>query len=580
MKRKIISFLIGVFVGTSSIVAQETEVLPIGLTNQEKSLIVDFSFNATRVSPPPSEEVRTSAQWEEVEYLVIRWTNQFSNIQRQIVEAAIQECQVLIVTQNPAAVESYLQSNGIDLTKVEFINAASNSIWIRDYAGNTVYTDDVGERALVEWIYNRPRPDDDDIPIYQASYIGVPLYATVSAPADLVNTGGNFMSDGIGTAFASHLVTMENAAGNPYGVSPKTEADIDQIMAEYMGIDRYIKMDVLPYDGIHHIDMHMKLLDEETLLVSKYPEGVADGPFIQENIDYVLSNFLTPFGNPYTVHWIDAPPSPSGNYPDTGGAYRTYTNAVIINKTILVPTYRPEVDIPALQQLEALMPGYTVVGIDVDNTAENLISLGGAIHCITHTIGVADPLLIVHEKIVETNTTVDIPVDAWIKHISGIQQAKVYWRVSGDENFEEIAMSHVQDDQWSTLLTVPTDAQKIEYYIWAQANTGKSLSRPLVAPEGYWTFTIGTLGISEWASQNITGPYPNPTYDQLSFSLKQIPGPIDIAIYNILGQELYSQQLLHGNGNVTLSLNPEWSGTLLVVFRGEFGTVHKKVLKL
>ena len=137
MKRKIISFLIGVFVATSSIVAQETEVLPIGLTNQEKSLIVDFSFNATRVSPPPSEEVRTSAQWEEVEYLVIRWTNQFSNIQRQIVEAAIQECQVLIVTQNPAAVESYLQSNGIDLTKVEFINAASNSIWIRDYAGNT-----------------------------------------------------------------------------------------------------------------------------------------------------------------------------------------------------------------------------------------------------------------------------------------------------------------------------------------------------------------------------------------------------------------------------------------------------------
>lgn len=580
MKRKIISFLFGVLVGTSTLVAQETEVLPIGLTNHEKSLIADFSFNSTRVSPPPTEEVRTSAQWEEVEYLVIRWTSQFSNIQRQIVEAAIEECQVLIVTQNQASVQSYLQSNGIDLTKVEFLNAASNSIWIRDYAGNTVYTEDVGERALVEWIYNRPRPDDDDIPIYQANYIGVPLYATVTAPSDLVNTGGNFMSDGIGTAFASHLVTMENASGNPFGVSPKTEEDIDQIMADYMGIDRYIKMDVLPYDGIHHIDMHMKLLDEETLLVSKYPEGVADGPFIQENIDYVLSNFLSPFGNPYTVHWIDAPPSISGNYPDTGGAYRTYTNAVIVNKTILVPTYRPEVDIPALQQLEELMPGYTVVGIDVDNSGENLISQGGAIHCITHTIGVADPLLIVHEKIVESNTTVDIPVDALIKHISGIQQANVYWRVSGEETFEEIPMTHIQNDQWNALLTVPGDAQKIEYFIWAQANSGKSLSRPLVAPEGYWTFTIGTLGITEWAAQNITGPYPNPTYDQVSFSLKQIPGQIDISIYNVLGQELYNQQLSQGNGNVTLTLNPEWSGTLFVVFSGEFGTIHKKVLKL
>lgn len=39
-----------------------------------------------------------------------------------------------------------------------------------------------------------------------------------------------------------------------------------------MGIDRYIKMDELPYDGIHHIDMHMKLLDEETLLVGEYPQ--------------------------------------------------------------------------------------------------------------------------------------------------------------------------------------------------------------------------------------------------------------------------------------------------------------------
>ena len=47
------------------------------------------------------------------------------------------------------------------------------------------------------------------------------------------------------------------------------------------------------YDGIHHIDMHMKLLDESTLLVSEYPTGVADGPQIEANLQYVLSNFTT-----------------------------------------------------------------------------------------------------------------------------------------------------------------------------------------------------------------------------------------------------------------------------------------------
>ena len=39
-------------------------------------------------------------------------------------------------------------------------------------------------------------------------------------------------------------------------------------MKKFMGIERYIKMETLPYDEIHHIDMHMKLLDEETILMA------------------------------------------------------------------------------------------------------------------------------------------------------------------------------------------------------------------------------------------------------------------------------------------------------------------------
>src|SRR5690606_26400614 len=333
MKKQITFFLLlTLFFGMSTLYSQETELLPKDFSENEKSIIADFQFYGTRVTPPPTSPVRTSAQWEEVEYLVIRWTNEFQNIQRQIVQAAVEECKVLITTQNQASVQNYLVSSGIDMTNVEFLNAPTNSIWIRDYAGNTVYTEDVGERALVDWIYNRPRPMDNILPTQHANYVGMPIYITDTAPNDLVNTGGNFMSDGLGTAFASHLITIENQAGNPYGVSAKTEAQIDDIMEAYMGLERYIKMTVLPFDGIHHIDMHMKLLDEETILVSKYPEGVADGPQIEENIDYITSTFQTPFGNDYEIKWIPAPPSTSGQYPDTGGAYRTYTNALILNK--------------------------------------------------------------------------------------------------------------------------------------------------------------------------------------------------------------------------------------------------------
>jgi len=558
--------------------AQQEPFLPQGLSEQEKGIIANFQFKSNKITPAPDLPVRTAAEWEEIEYLVIRWTNGFQDILLQIVQAAVQECKVLITTQNQATVQSFLSSNGVDMTKVEFLDAPSNTIWIRDYAGNTVYTNDVEDRAIVDWIYNRPRPLDNDMPVAHANYVDVPIYRTNSGTNDLVNTGGNFMSDGLGTAFASKLVLVENGVNNPFGVSVKTEAQIDAIMFQYQGITNYIKLDQVPFDAIDHIDMQMKLLDEQTILVSRYPPGVADGPQIEANIDYITSNYQTPFGTDYKIAWIDAPPSESGLYPDAGGHYRTYTNSVFVNGTVIVPTYRPEVDVPALAYYEELLPGYTIVGIDVDNPGQNLISQGGAIHCITHAIGVPDPLWIVHLPLEEVNTTVDIPVDAMIKHNSGIDQAKVFWREVGETHFEETAMSFDSDDNWVTSLTVPANATSIEYYIWAAANSGKTMTRPIVAPEGYWTFNISGLSVADWAQNNIVGPYPNPATNEVSFNLTNIPGEINISIHNVLGQKLYENTLEQGNGKITFNLNPNWKGTLFVTFSGAFGNVHKKVL--
>lgn len=259
-------------------VSQEKPVLPNNLTESEKGLIADFQFTKPTITLPPSGPVRAAAEWEEVEYLLVTWEPAYKNILRQIVQAGLQECKVIITTQNEASVSSYLTSSGVDLTNVSFLDVPWDTIWIRDYAGNTIYSNDVGERSLTDWIYNRPRPNDDAMPAAHAAEVGIDLYSTDSGANDLVNTGGNYMSDGMGNAFASDLILDENAAGNPFGVSVKTEAQVDDIMNDYMGINRFIKMTSLPYDQIHHIDMHMKLLDEETILVSRYPEGVADGP--------------------------------------------------------------------------------------------------------------------------------------------------------------------------------------------------------------------------------------------------------------------------------------------------------------
>jgi len=579
MKNQYLTFqLLTIF--CSSLAFSQQKPLPKGLTEAEKELIADYQFTSNRITPPPSTPVRAAAEWEEVEYLVVSWDPSFPNILKQIVEAGVEECKVIITTTNQASVESYLQSQGVDLTNVSFLNEEFDTIWIRDYGGNTIYSNDVGERALTDWIYNRPRPNDDVMPTAHANLVGMPIYTTTSGSSDLVNTGGNYMSDGLGNAFASELVLEENAPGNPYGVSVKTESEIDAIMNEYMGIENYIKMETLPYDGIHHIDMHMKLLDEETILVSEYPEGVADGPQIEENINYVLDNFESPFGTPYKIKWIPAPPSPSGAYPDTGGSYRTYSNMIFVNKTVMVPTYRPEVDQPALDYLEELLPGYNIVPIDVDNSGENLISLSGAIHCISHTIGVENPLWIVHNPIEEAQAGSAVAINAMIKHNSGINTANLYWREVGASDYTQASMTLSSDDNWTTNLTLPLEDVDIEYYIHAEANSGKTINRPIVAPEGYWTIDTATLSTEEWAENNISSAYPNPAIDEVNFNLNAIEGPVEMSVYNILGQQLYSTTITDANGTINLKLNANWKGTLFVTFTGRFGQVNKKILKL
>ena len=576
---KNIGWMLVLLFSVNVIFSQENSFLPKQLTDHEKQLFSQFHFRSSFVTPPPSGSVRTAAEWEEVEYLVITWQSGYQNIQRQIVAAAVNECKVIITTQNQTSVSNYLSSFGIDLTNVIFMNAPSNSLWIRDYAGNTIYSDDVGQLALVDWIYNRPRPQDNIMPSAHASLLGIPIYITNSGTNDLVNTGGNFMSDGLGTAFASQLILDENASGNPYGVTVKNETQIDQIMMDYMGIENYIKMPTLPYDEIHHIDMHMKLLDEETLLVSKYPPGIADGPQIEANINYVLSNFESAFLTPYKVKWIDAPPSTTGSYPDTGGSYRTYSNSVIINKTILVPVYRPEVDVVALARYQELMPGYTIVGIDVDNSGENLISSLGAIHCITHTIGVADPLLIVHQPIEEAISGSSITINASIKHISGIQSASVFWRIAGTTVFNETPMTFISGTNLSASLIIPLSGLDIEYYIHAQAISGKSLNRPIVAPEGFWTINAESLSMSEWADKHISNPYPNPANEKVSIDLNQLSGKIKVRITNVLGQTLYTTTVQNDKRVLTLDLDPNWKGSLFINLKGDFWEVTKKVLR-
>ena len=139
-------------------------------------------------------------------------------------------------------------------------------------------------------------------------------------------------------------------------------------------------------------------------------------------------------------------------------------------------------------------------------------------------------------------------------------------------------MSLTSNNIWSSNITVQTT--NIEYYIWAQATSGKTLTRPIVAPDGFWTIQVGELGTQDFEVKNITGPFPNPARESVSFKFKGVAGPLRVTITNILGQILYNKQVTQANGTLTLELKDSWSGALFATFTGSFGSTTKKIIKL
>lgn len=85
---------------------------------------------------PPAMTVRTPAEWEELEAILISWriggNEGTSQVLTDIVRAAQPECRVIICYEGQAMMESAKDSliaNGIDVTQnITFLPAESNSV--------------------------------------------------------------------------------------------------------------------------------------------------------------------------------------------------------------------------------------------------------------------------------------------------------------------------------------------------------------------------------------------------------------------------------------------------------------------
>lgn len=343
--------------------------LPRNMSLQERR-----AWQAPEITPPLPTQIpayhflRPPAEYEPNDAILMRWGNRTSELTSMIVPITTGDSRarvVLIVSgqaqQNSAS--SALANAGANVNRIDFIHAASDDVWIRDYGPRFASGD--FNRIIIDHLYDRPfRPQDNQVPGQIANHLDLPIYAL-----PLAQGGGNYHSFANGEAYITDTILHYNP-----GVS---EQQVKNYFAAYQGVDLTFLgtlgvnqngTTAQPwYDGTGHLDMWFLPIDDDTVVIGEYAASEWNG--IPHQVTEAAAALMESRG--YTV--LRTPGWRSG-------AHYTYTNAVIVNDIVLTCTFNgyPTQNAQAQAVFEQAFPDRTIVPVD----CSNIISAAGALHCI------------------------------------------------------------------------------------------------------------------------------------------------------------------------------------------------------
>ncbi|MBT3180518.1 MAG: peptidylarginine deiminase [Candidatus Marinimicrobia bacterium] len=444
--------------------------LPIGLTQEEQSRINDI-YSMGRETDPPLGDVRNIAEYERMEGVLIRYPFGISTAMiAEMSEDVTIYCLVSSGQQNSA--NNSMSNGDVNMENVVYVTGSTDSYWTRDY-GPWWVVDGNREVAVVDFTYNRPRPNDNAAPLKMSELLGAPYYAN-----DLIHAGGNYMTDGLGVSASSDLVYEENSISNE---------EVHQLMLEYYGIDLYHVVDDPNNTYIDHIDCWGKYLSPTKVLIREVPTSHEQYGEIEATATY-FGNALNKWGEPWEVFRVWTPND------------QPYTNSLILNEKVFVPIMGSNWDDEAILSYEDAMPGFEI--IPFTGTWEST----DALHCRIKGIPDLEMLQVFHNPINDSTNVVNngYYIDVIIDDLSNaglIQDSiKVFWKTSEMNNWNSEALygSIIPEEftSWSGLIPALAQSNDIHYFIQAADSSGRIEKSP---PAGWHTFlALPTDVCLEW----------------------------------------------------------------------------------
>jgi agmatine/peptidylarginine deiminase len=451
---------------------------------------------------------------------------------------------VIVTAANQATANNLLSANGVNMTNVRYINAATDSYWTRDYGPWYVFEED-NSLSIVDFTYNRPRPNDNAIPGVIADYLGIDHY-----DMPINHTGGNIMTDGMGKAMSTDLVLTENTS--------LSQSQINQMFTNYLGVTEYQLYPDPNNTYIDHIDCWGKLLDADKVMIRSVPVSHAQ----YSAIEAVVASWQTKtssLGTPYRIYRVYTPND------------EPYSNAFFLNKKIYVPQMGTANDAAAIASYQAAMPGYTILGY-----AFGTFESTDAIHCRINTVFDEQMVALRHTRPTSATAFQNVSLNVNIQHYNAMNTSQTFvaWRHSLLADWTYTSLSYVSGTQWTASIPAPALGQTIYYWFKGTDNTSRNATLPLCAGSDPYTLLVDVA--SPNTSPVITLP------ESFSFD-KNSSLTVDFTpyVYDADGDPLslslcacYAINVQIDGLEVTFSAPQNWVGSEVISFNVFDGTVN------
>lgn len=341
----------------------------------------------TETGTPRADGFRMPPEWAPHQCCLMAWPTRrslwggmFERAKSDYAEVArtIAGFEPVVMVCNPSDVGEVRNRCGSDVTIAEI---QIDDSWTRD-SGPIFLSNGRGELAIVDFGFNgwggKYRPYDSDAALAKAfaSLLGAKRYQ-----APIILEGGAFFVDGEGT-----LVTTEGPVLDPNRNAGATKAQIEQVLGDYLGVDRVIWLVAAPdRDTDGHVDGIAQYIRPGALLLLVPGDPQQDNfPFAAENLRR-LSTATDARSRSFEV----IPFAVTG--PAMAGPHRvevSYLNCYLANGAVIVPLAGAPSDELALARLKEVFPDRTVVGVP----GATLSYGGGGPHCITQQMPTGTPV--------------------------------------------------------------------------------------------------------------------------------------------------------------------------------------------